>query len=528
MGKSRTTKSIPSIGLVLSCLFLLAACGGSGGSNTTNSNGMAAYVDFISGLSTSGYSVAQGNAYLFINSDCPLFESIFTSCFDNNAAAPYVVPQPPILQSYVDPNYAEPLNTPGPKGAQTNVIYRLGAEDALVTLVSYPPKGAYLGYQSYVFTSETSNYPIPDPLQVPSPDPSRYEIFGSVGNDVNDVIVKNQYGSPWGGRIVMYLTTANQEVADDVIAKAKARGINPKSIFVEPVGANVQIGNGSTADDLVTLIRYAIPRNASAGSEWLGDIGKNVVVYKITSPATSVVQYPTNQYTSRTGNSEVQLQPQLDELASLLQTWLAARTPAPEVVETNKMSKTSEDTPDGIPHGLVGSDCINKGTICLGDNQDSSTYAFSPNIILSGTDIVFVAGVNHNLLNNSSYIALDINNAAESAGVASGSQTNPDATGFDSGTLTGSAKAVLQELGLYNMASSSLVAALPDLYVALVSRTCTVATPYCVNLNGDSLIPANAAIKILERSYINPGTTTGANTNVMVYPNVVSAGVESN
>ena len=116
--------------------------------------------------------------------------SIFNSCFDNNAAAPHVVPQPPVLQSYVAPDYAEQLNTPGPNGAQTNVIYRLGAEDALVTLISYPPKGAYLGYQSYVFTSEASNYPIPDPLQVPSPDPSRYEIFGSVGNDVNDVVVK--------------------------------------------------------------------------------------------------------------------------------------------------------------------------------------------------------------------------------------------------------------------------------------------------------------------------------------------------
>lgn len=123
----------------------------------------------------------------------------------------------------------------------------------------------------------------------------------------------------------------------------------------------------------------------------------------------------------------------MDQLAGLLQTWLAARTPAPEVVETNKMSKTTEDSPDGIPHGLVGSDCIKKGTICLGDNQDTSTYAFSPKVILSDTDIVFVAGVNHNLLNNSSYIALDIYNATESAGVASASQTNPDATGFDSG-----------------------------------------------------------------------------------------------
>jgi hypothetical protein len=67
---------------------------------------------------------------------------------------------------------------------------------------------------------------------------------------------------------------------------------------------------------------------------------------------------------------------------------------------------------------------------------------------------------------------------------------------------------------------------LPNLYVALVSKNCSVATAYCVNLDGNTLIPANAPINIYERSYINPGTTTGADTNVMVYPNVVSAGFE--
>ena len=167
-----------------------------------------------------------------------------------------------------------------------------------------------------------------------------------------------------------------------------------------------------------------------------------------------------------------------------------------------------------------------KGTVCAGDNQDTSTYAFSPKITLSETDTLFVMGVNHNLLGNSSYISLDIYNATKAAGVASASQKNPSATGFDSGVLTGSAQAVWQELGLYGMASDSLKAALPNLYVALVSRNCSVATTYCVSPEGDTLVPANTPINIYERSYINPGATAGATANVMVYPSVVSAGFE--
>ena len=104
------------------------------------------------------YRVVRGRAFLMTNSECPTFISIFNSCFGNNPAAPYIIPQPPIEDSYVDPYYAKALNTAGPNGQTTNIIYRLADQEALVTIVSYPPKAAYLGYVSYVFTSKISNY----------------------------------------------------------------------------------------------------------------------------------------------------------------------------------------------------------------------------------------------------------------------------------------------------------------------------------------------------------------------------------
>ena len=136
---------------------------------------------------------------------------------------------------------------------------------------------------------------------------------------------------------------------------------------------------------------------------------------------------------------------------------------------------------------------------------------------------------------NSSYISLSIYNAAEMAGIASSSQTNFNAVGFNSGSLTGSdtgvssAESVLRELGLYSSASTMLKVALPNLYISLISKNCTIATQYCVNLNGNTLIPDTTPptpINIYERSYIRPGDTTAANTNIMVYPRVIGPGKE--
>lgn len=493
---------------------------------TLNVTPMTPYVNWINHLSQYGYSSSQGNTYLMTNEECPLYISIFNSCFDQNPAAPYIIPQVPTEQSYVDPFYAEQLTTIGPNGLPTNIIYRLGDNDALVTIVSYPPKAAYLGYQSYVFTSESSNYPIKVPLQIVSPDPARYELFASIGNDINNVIVQNQNGVPWGGNVEVYITTSNQALANALIANATAQHINPNSIFIEPVGSNVRTGNGSSADDLVTLIRYAVPESDSDASSWISGLSSNVLVYKVSNPDIAVSRYGVNQYTARIGTTNEQaLQSQLSDLAALLQTYLA--TAQGGTVAVNSTIPSSADNASFIPSfGFVGSVCLEKGTVCLGDNQDSSTYANLSLKMLGSSETAFIVGVNHNQLNNADYISNAISNAATSAGVASSSQTNPDSVGFNKGVLTGSAQAVLDQLSI--TIPPSLAPALPYLYVTFVARDCSnptiaAASTYCINLMGDSLIPADGPILITERSYIRPGTTTGGNVNIMTYPLIVAA-----
>jgi hypothetical protein len=495
------------------------------------------YQQWLENLASHNYTVVQGNVFLMVNSECPTFVAIFESCFGNNPAAPYIIPQPPIEDSYVDPYYAVQLNTPGPDGL-TNIAYRLGNHDALVTIIAYPPKAAYLGYQSYVFTRDISQYAGITPPRPPtvSPDPSRYEIFGSIGNSVNSVIVQNQIGSaPWGGTVVMYVTTPNQNLAKALMANASSNGINPDSIFVEPVGSNVITGNDASADDLVTLMRYAVPESTSAASEWQNALSSNVLVYKVTNPEIAVSRFGANQYTAHVTNTdETGLTTALQQLAAVLQTYLAATQTPIDTAASHQLEALTRDDSKGLPtSGFVGSTCIAYGVDCAGDSQDTSTYAtlISDVLLLGPEETAFIAGVNHSVesVNNNHYVTVDIYNASNASGVASASQTNPTAVGFDSGFLTGSAQQVLTALGItIPPGDTELTENLAKFYVTFIARNCHNATiaaanAYCIDLMGSSLIPLDDPITIFERSYVVPGRTAGGYPPTMVYPYIIAA-----
>jgi len=520
------------------------------GGTDANSKSPPNYSSWLSGLG-SDYKVVQGTAFLLTSTECPKFIKVFKTCFGQNPASPYIVPQPPIEDSYVDPHYATAFDTPGPNGQTTNLIYRLSDQAALVTIVSYPPKAAYFGYISYVFTGESSRYSgitLPTPLPVlqalglaernRSPDPNRYAIFGSIGNDVNNVVVQNQLGiSPWSNVIVVYITTSNQNLAAALQESAQKHGIDPKSIFIEPIGSNVTTGNDAGADDMWTVMRYAVPESSSDAENWMSseNLSRNVLVYKVSNLTLPVRRYGTNDYTHRIVNTaETTFVPSLStalkQLATLLQNYLTAKQ-SPSMAAIQPIMATTTNA-EGVPNGgLVGSVCIHYGTNCLGDDQDTSTYAILPIEHLGLEETAFVVGVNHNVpdLNNTRYVSVAVYNSNEGFGVASSSQTNPQAVGFDSGSLNGSAEGILQALRISIPAEyTDLSANLPNLYVTAIARdinnpNIAPAQQYAMDLEKTSLIPIDGPLAIVERSYIVPGTTTGGDVNYMLYPLVVAA-----
>jgi len=525
----------PTLGFLLGLVFLTLMLSVSAAGQTVP---MGRYSSWLKSLGPD-YDVVQGNVFLFTNDDCPTFVKIFDSCFGNNPAAPYIIPQPPIEDSYVDPYYAKPLNTRGPH--KTNIIHRLSDQDALVTIVSYPPKAAYFGYVSYAFTREASDYmgitPPPQPPRVVSPDPTRYELFGSLGNGVNNVIVQNQLGvSPWSNAIVVYITTSNTNLAAALVEKAQRHGIDPKSIFIEPIGSNMITGNGSAADDMVTLMRYSLPESTTAAENWMSSLSRNVLVYKVSNSTLAVQRYGEIGYTPHSVNTDEttyvpSLSTALQQLATLLQNYLAAKQ-SPFEAAYQSFIKTETVDAEGVPTaGIVGSYCIQYGLNCLGDSQDTYSYAFLTLRTLSLEETAFVVGVNHTVpnLNNARYVSIGVLNAEIQAGVASASQTNPQAVGFDSGSLTGSAEGVLQALGIsIPPEDTDLIDDLPELYVAAVARdinnpTIAPAGQYTIDLKGTSLIPIDTPIEFQSRAYVLPGSTAGGNVNFMLLPVVVAA-----
>jgi hypothetical protein len=364
-----------------------------------------------------------------------------------------------------------------------------------------------------VFTSLISNYAgiTPPTPPTPSPDPARYDIFGSIGNDVNDVIVQNQLGvPPWSNAVIAYITTSNQNLANALVERARQHGIDPNSIFIEPIGSNVITGNGREADDMVTLMRYAIPRFAPISTVWTDLIKRNVLVYKVSNLSISVLRYGANYYTPHKVNNDEKthvppIERALQQLTTLLTNYLAAKQFSS--AESQPLMPTTKVNLRGVPDaGLVGSYCIQYGIDCLGDDQDTSTYALLRLHSLGAEETAFVVGVNHNSpsLNNTRYVSVGIYDSEDQTGVAAASQTNPQAVGFDRGSLNGSAQGILEALRISIPSDDrDLKDNLPNLYVAALARninnpTIAPAKQYTINLR-DTQIRLPLRAKLLER-----------------------------
>ncbi|MBF0281708.1 MAG: hypothetical protein HQM07_03990 [Zetaproteobacteria bacterium] len=499
--------------LFTSLILLFSGC--INGGNQSSAEQWQAWVTKLTG---NGYTVTNGSAFLVDSAGCTNFINVFGTCWGNNPAAPYIVPLPPVDNSYINPIYGTPFNTITTNGNTVNLFYRLADTDALVTVVSLPPRAAYMGYQSYIFTRETSSYPFPALPANATPDPARVQIFGSVGNNINSASLASQNSMNWGNGAAVFITTPNQTLASALITNAIQSGMNSNNIFVEPLGSQLVTGRDALADDFISLIRYALPENTTAADAWRSAVAQNVRVYRVSLPTIAAQPYPQPAYTTRQSLDESGYQPALNELSTLLSNWLA--TQQLQAVTITDMIPSVQVDPAGNLQGLVGSLCLTNGTSCLGDNQDTDSYRFGVIGLLAGNKTSIIAGVNHTVTNAATYISLAINDQTTVKGVASLSQTNPGAAGFSSGSLTGSAATALTDLGLINSASPNLIANLPNLYVAFVSRNCTPGQTYCAQVNTAD-VPLLNPISIIQRAYLKPGSTAGANPNLLLTPKII-------
>jgi hypothetical protein len=600
-----------------------------------------------------GYSVVQGGAHVFELSDCAIENQTFGSCGGNNPAAPYIEIQPPVSNGteseFVDPCYTiggrgcnnfstgdtgNAFTAAGPTGSYVNQYYRLGNEDAIVTIVSLPPRAAYLGYQSYVFSRAVNQYsPLPI-VCVPAGglDLCRSPVLASIGNSINNAVLRRQSSTlalPAPGATiapeVVFISTANRTLYEKLRKAFLSNGGSSTQIFVEPfyrsneysakppliLGApysskNVITGFDTSdmsvsqvmSDEFNTLMRYAAFEDATASRRWLCAINQDsgnlssdcqnlaplppspISVYRITKKQSKLdwTYVDKCELINRGINH--------DETKLHFVDYGTAASDLANAISDYMKKKHPSDAQMGIKHarsaGNVGPYCLTYGLPCFEDTQDTAPYGTLNGGQLSDNagNIAFMVGVNHTRpgVNNATYLSVGVYDAGSLQlqtfdiglleGIASLTQTNAEAAGFDScatpstdmtrsNCLNGSALQVWKDIGQPAGDHLSLNATtVTNLYVATIARDTYCATdgegatlPFCSstyidagytilpitpppgvnNTNCDAVndakcgkyLPLNDIVGFSERAYVVPGLTNGADPDKIVYPYLV-------
>ncbi len=488
------------------------------------------FQSWISSLQAQGYSVTQGTAYQFTSTYCQqVSQPVFKTCFANDANDPYLVAEPPVGAGYLDPYYGKQTSVTTPAGVLADQFYRLSTGEALLVIVNLPPQAAYFSYESYMFSRPITSYR--RGFSKLTPDPARAEIFGSFNNSIDDVTIGKQSGLTFGQGTVAFITTANSDMAGNLVASFGAVGGNENLLFTEALGSNLNPGLGQSNDDFISIMRYTIPQDADAGSQWVNDPTGNVQVYRIDQPSfLSIKRFGSVALANKSHNTnefsaKLDHKANLAELSGLLSQWLAGQEPGVTPTVNQTVASETVNTLGKATAGELGPYCIQHGTNCASDSQDSDDYKTFMLPSFADNRMIITDGVDHTVSNNATYHSMSVQDLTLGTGITTAAQTNPKAAGFTAGTLTGSALTVLQQLGLYSKASPALQEDLPNLFVHIFTRPCATQLIYCTqpytSVVSDTDLNTTDAVLMLERAYVLPGFPNGANPNDLINPDVI-------
>lgn len=138
---------------------------------------------------------------------------------------------------------------------------------------------------------------------------------------------------------------------------------------------------------------------------------------------------------------------------------------------------------------------------CLADTQDT-TYMFSTNLTLDHGEIYALTSTLATETGNATYVGISINEATKLLGVAN----------IDDAQLKGSA------------ASYTPVPNTGKLFVYYLTRNCkgleTLTQGRCLSIN-TNMVPSGHSFKIVQRTYIRPGTERGPDSTQLLKPIVM-------
>ena len=156
--------------------------------------------------------------------------------------------------------------------------------------------------------------------------PSRVQIFGSLSNSINNVVIQKQSEAVFDQ--MRYFIITPDQLMDTAVREALSRSaVAAKDIFTEPIPSNIgdselRGGLDEQADDFISMIRYPMALDAGAARPQ-SDIWRKklpLVVLRVRDPRVEPqpVPYPRLELQPRTAAhnpSETDLLPDLIDLA---------------------------------------------------------------------------------------------------------------------------------------------------------------------------------------------------------------------
>lgn len=462
--------------------------------------------NFESVLQAEGYEVLRGHWSLWSVDDCKFPLQTIGHCYGNNPTAPYVLAMlPHWSDEFVDQSLHRTL-TDDWGGITPN--YRLGEREALVVMAELPPPARYFGMQTNVFTRKAELNPndpvyrlldehpgvkdLEEIIFVASPNPERRMLVASIGNSINNVVIEQQSKENWGQHRFFVITP------DEAMATAMSKvlagleGVDANQVFTEPVSPElVRVGYGSEADDLITYIRYSMPKDIALGDQWRKQLPLTILRVRDPKGGKALNPFDIPKYESKTANTdEYALKQEFSNLVAAVKEYWG---------QTGD-SNTAEFRSLSLWVDLIGQHCLGydgppqpapqitlpRGPMnCLGDGQDADYQISSGTFQLDDNQVIALVGTLGTKTGNATYTSLSVNWFPELVGVAN----------RDDPVLEESAKKFKDKLSN------------PDLYtkfyVYYFARDCTGLYPWCQEIPR-KLIPRGDTIKFVQRNYVNP------------------------
>ncbi|MBP1694800.1 MAG: hypothetical protein H6Q37_2683 [Chloroflexi bacterium] len=467
----------------------------------------------MNNLKKQGFQVERGYFKLYTNADCPTSFKEIGTCWGNNPAAPYVqFAIPPWPEEYIDPatDTAYGLNLDG-----YSTSYRLDPREAIVILGVMPPPAHYFGLQTYHFTRQGDFDTNSDPYQYMKDKPlllnrffnkvpqnqERVINFASLSNSINHVVIERQSGKAFDQQ-KYFIITPDQTMNETIRKTLSTISVVDKDIFTEQIPSNMFLGLDESADDFVTVIRYAMPDDGGGegarSTAWREELPLVVLRVRDTRPDRLPVAYPPfTEPEEKQISDEFYLEDDLENLVGAISQRWGQPSAASKAMQFLRV-----ETP---PITMVGPKCSPIGMNCLGDTQDA-TYQYSFPLPVGSQIIYAVAGTLGTQTGNATYVGLGLN-------------STPRLLGFDNRA----------DEDLVNSANNyaQTVNNTEKLFVYYFTRDCSdleqFTDGYCLELSNDDLPlcpnptdPACYKLTLSIRDYMPLGSQRGPDANYIL------------